>query len=77
MKKKKTKLRHIHLNMLPNNIQTALNEDGFSLYKNILIVGDKASKKYLINFVDKIPKKVRESLLLVFVYGDTVELIYK
>jgi len=63
--------------MLPNKIQTTVNENGFSLYENIMIIGEKAIEKNFISYIDKLPKKIRESLLLVFQDRDTIGMIYK
>ncbi len=77
MKKTKSKLPHIYLNMISDDIQTAAIENGFSLFKNIMIVWDEGDKKDVLSFVDKIPEKVREKLLLVFQYRGTIDMIWK
>ena len=77
MKKNKAKPHHIYLNMISDDIQTAAIENGFSLYKNIMIVWDEGNKKDVLSFVDKIPEKVRENLLLVFQYKGTIDMVWK
>lgn len=77
MGKNKNDLKHIHKDQLSERIQEAMDNNGFSIYKGVLVVWDSVQEKKLLevldNFIDAHPNK----LLAVHFADNLLEMIWK
>ncbi len=76
MKKSKFNLKHIYKDQLSSDIQDALDNHGFTIYKNALLVWDKANDKSVLQAVEYLSKKYPDKLLIAHLDGDVLELVW-
>lgn len=77
MKKNKNDLKHIYKDELSSDIQDALDNQGFTIYKNVLVVWGKAKDNSVLQVVDYLSKKYPDKLLIAHLDGDVLELVWK
>ena len=77
MKKNNSKLAHIYIRQLPERIQQAIVEKGFSVYRNVLVVWDSLPDKAVIDFVDSVVDDYPKGLLAVYFEDNLLEMIWK
>ena len=75
-KKKKNKLLHIHKDHLSQEIQDAIDNYGFTIYKGVLVVWDKGEDKKVLKVVDQVSKKYSEQLLIVHLDSKVLEMLW-
>ncbi len=59
----KKDLKHIYKNQLSERIPKAIDKNGFSIYKGVLVAWDKLQEKKVIELIDTIVSKYPERLL--------------
>lgn len=77
MTKIKKDLKHIHKDELSDSIQKAIDSNGFSIYRGVIIVWGKTRSKKIIEFVDTIADKYPGRLLIVHFEDKLLETIWK
>ncbi len=77
MKKNKYNLKHIYKDQLSGDVQDALDNQGFTIYKNVLVVWDKAKDDSVLQIVDYLSKKYPDKLLVAHLDGNVLELVWK
>lgn len=77
MTKIKKDLKHIHKDQLSVDVQDALDNQGFTIYKNVLVVWNKAKDGSVLQVVDYLSKKYPDKLLIAHLDGNVLELVWK
>jgi len=73
----KKKLMHIHKSELPQRIQDAIDKNGFSIYKGVLVVWGESENKKLLDTIDLILKKEKNNLLVVHLHDNLLDCVWK
>lgn len=77
MSKSKYDLKHIHRDQLSERIPKAMDKNGFSIYKNVLIVWDSVQEKKLLEVLDSFIDAHPNELLIVHFADNLLEMIWK
>ena len=77
MSKIKKDLKHIHKNHLSVKIQNAIDKNGFSIYKGVLIVWGKLQDEKLLELIDTVAGEYPDRLLLVHFEDNFLEMLWK
>jgi hypothetical protein len=73
----KKDLKHIHKNHLSDRIQNAIDKNGFSIYKGVLIVWSDARDEFLIEMIDDLVQEYPDQLLVVHFDDKLLEMLWK
>jgi len=77
MKKNKGTVPHIYLDQLPQDIQDGVSKNGFTLYKNVMIVWSEMDKTdEVLRFIDGLSEDIRKELLLVSNQNGSVDFVW-
>lgn len=77
MKKNKSKLMHIHKDQLPDRVQVAMDKNGFSIYRGVLIVWDTNPGEEIIEAVDEFVNNYPDQLMVVHFADNLLEMVWK
>ena len=77
MAKIKKDLKHIHKDQLSDRIQKAIDQNGFSIYRDVLIVWGISPDKKIIELLDKVVDKYPNQLLVVHFEDNLLEMVWK
>lgn len=76
MTKIKKDLKHIHKDQLPDRIQVAMDKNGFSIYRGVIIVWGETLSKKIIEVADTVVDKYPGRLLIVHFEDNLLEMIW-
>jgi hypothetical protein len=71
-----TKIPHIYIDQLPEDIQLSMKLDGFTVYKGIIVVWDEDKDTRVLSLIDSMPLSQLENLILVYETEGTLTTIW-
>lgn len=72
----KTKIPHIYMDQLPDDIQESILKDGFSIYKGVMVVWDWDRDTRILNLIDSMPESQLKNVILVYETKGTLSTVW-